>query len=1069
MGYHWLKCIINLVMDVVFKKDKNLSKKKRGLKCPNFLTNKDGHFYYFVITCLIGTLFFLVMLVNNNFTLSYSGDYASQYIPMFYHNWDVYHEFLRTGHFRLFDDAVYFGASTLGSDTYYGLFSPFNLILILFPRNWVPQVSGIISILKCGFGALFFAIYLQKSFKLKKFASQLAGIAYAFSGWMAFYLWYGNYLDMIVFFPLVLLGIELVLQKKKPWVLAIGVFFLSVCNYVLMTSLMLCAFLYAMFRYFQLLKTYRSTKNALIVLGLGIMGAITGLLLSSIIVIPAIMNTLTSPKLGTNAYVDKLKEALTQKDYLLFFKCIFSWKYAPDQHGNIYPWRGALPIIDFFFPTVSDRNAATIEAYSWDFDDNACSLWMYSPFIIFFVPALIEDIKRKKFSVIIPVIFFIFALFTPFMYLFFSLFTAAYARWSLFVCSSFIAYVAIYIDKLPNVNKKYIHFGYIFFLVGITLTAILTYVLVKKYSTLEDGASQTLHFRFAYYSYDKIDDNFTIIAFIVEVVLATAYYLLIMYFFNKKFFKSLLFTILSLEVFAVGTFVTFGHGYTTTYNNGFSENHELANVVSNIKKDDKDSYRIYTSFNDGWSDNNGLMNDYAGTSFFHSLYNFNTRNFIIWTGLGTNNSKKSVAQSYRGKIQEMEDLLGVKYYILEKDRLELFDDNTKLPTNSDIYTLFNNADEYQYNVPLHYELDTYKSTDRFLVFKNTSFASIGVGYDSYYCLNSKEDETISDRPIYSDTMHFVRLSALMKKTVLVDYTVQEQIDNNSSIGQFEGSTSTSISLTTLNLKYQYCPVPDGYSAINYPLDKAVNLLSQTDEGDILSNLSYNTGNKYIGFITMKSGANFPEDENGLALYIPISMSDSRKYRFYFLDENNKIFMFDNHDDHHTATGTGIRGFYLKNTSTHKLKTIMIVGRYPNSSERPSIYYQLGTSYETDYKAYTQYALENTNYKQDYITFTSNYASQKLVVTRLPYDKGWLLYAKKDGESKFNKLYTFNGNGGFTSFIADEGNYSYILKYEPPYINIGSLLTGLGIITFFTSLIGYQYMVEDKFYKTWYKI
>ena len=92
-----------------------------------------------------------------------------------------------------------------------------------------------------------------------------------------------------------------------------------------------------------------------------------------------------------------------------------------------------------------------------------------------------------------------------------------------------------------------------------------------------------------------------------------------------------------------------------------------------------------------------------------------------------------------------------------------------------------------------------------------------------------------------------------------------------------------------------------------------------------------------------------------------------------------------------------------------------------------------------------------------------------MVTRLPYDKGWLLYAKKDGENKFNKLYTFNGNGGFTSFIADEGNYSYILKYEPPYINIGSLLTGLGIITFFTSLIGYQYMVEDKFYKTWYKI
>ena len=95
---------------------------------------------------------------------------------------------------------------------------------------------------------------MTKSFKIKVSIARICGIAYAFAGWGAFYLWYNNYQDILVFFPLVLLGIEKTIQEEKPWMLCIGVFFLSICNYVLMVSYIICAFLYAMFRYFQLVK-----------------------------------------------------------------------------------------------------------------------------------------------------------------------------------------------------------------------------------------------------------------------------------------------------------------------------------------------------------------------------------------------------------------------------------------------------------------------------------------------------------------------------------------------------------------------------------------------------------------------------------------------------------------------------------------------------------------------------------------------------------------------------------------------------------------------------------------------
>ena len=94
--------------------------------------------YYFLLLLGIGVGFYFIMLVENGFSLAYGGDYTAQYIPMGYHIWDYYHEWMWTGHFTLFDPTVYLGVNSIGSNAYYGLFSPFNIIIVLLPRNAVP-------------------------------------------------------------------------------------------------------------------------------------------------------------------------------------------------------------------------------------------------------------------------------------------------------------------------------------------------------------------------------------------------------------------------------------------------------------------------------------------------------------------------------------------------------------------------------------------------------------------------------------------------------------------------------------------------------------------------------------------------------------------------------------------------------------------------------------------------------------------------------------------------------------------------------------------------------------------
>ena len=1020
-------------------------------------------FYYFLILIAIGIGFYFIMLAENNFSLAYGGDYSGQYIPMGYHIWDYYHEWIKTGHFTLFDPTVYLGVNSIGSNAYYGLFSPFNIIIIIFPRTFVPQSIAICSIVKLACAGLFFSMYMKRAFDVKESIARVCGIAYGFAGWGAFYLWYNNYQDILVFFPLVLLGVERVLKNNKPWTLCTGVFFLAICNYVLTIPYLICGFIYAMFRFFQGVKK-KTFKENMKTLGFGFVGFAGGLVMSMFIFGPAVLATMASPKLDSYSYIGTLKQYLVDGKIGEFFKLLFSWNAAPDQHGAKLPKRVLYPIMEFFFPATTCRSLPTIQLQSWDFDDMAVSLWCYIPFILFLVPSLIQSGKDKKWSHFIAFSLLVLSLFTPFMYFLTMGFTNGYARWTLFIATSLIAYVGLYINKIPEVAKWHIHIGYVFALIGIITVWVLTFQLseanVNQYG-------KYMHRLVIYGNNGNIVYDFTNLAFILELLYTTTVYLVFFFTYNKKAFKIFATVFVAFEAVVMGNLVTWGHGYDTSYNNGYAENERFRNLYNKVTKTDKSFYRMFTSIGDDWSVNNSLMNNYSSANFFHSLYNFEVDDFTLWMGM--RNGSKSVGGNYRCKFQDLDNLLGVKYYFVSKAK-----------------TLYNgiesaNPGGFYANVPFDFtESENYdRARSNYLVYENKHLNDFGYSYSTVYDGEMlKYGQVETDFGFVENAIHLSETPAVSKEDAeeIAEYGINVK---DSYINPKESHTFNA--QDTLKPTFNWSRNDNGYLFFNSPTYNVTHykLVRTLEDGSTERRNSYdipiadipNIPNNYVSrsydgvdphqwfaFCESKTEGE-PLFKAGSAIYINARFSGSEKYRFYFIGTDNKVFMCDSHDDDTTDNTIPMRGFYARKD----VKAIAIAGKFMYSY----LYdYNFRMCYESleDYTArrekMTEYSIDKVTYNPDKFTFTTNYPTNRFVVSRVAYDKGWKITAKDaDGRSQNVKVY--KGNGGFVSFVAPQGEYSYTMTYQTPYLTISYLASWLGFTAFFVSMVGYHIYIDKK--------
>lgn len=172
-------------------------------------------------------------------------DLYHQYGPLFA---ELY-ERLKSGESLLYSWNAGGGSSFLGNFYNY-LSSPLSLIIMLFSHENIPVAIGVMIFSKAVLSSATFTYYLKKSLKRHSYITAGFGVLYAFSGYFIAYYWNLMWLDAFVMLPLVLLGIERIINRGKPMMFILSLAVTMFSNYYMAYMVCLFSVIYFLYYYF---------------------------------------------------------------------------------------------------------------------------------------------------------------------------------------------------------------------------------------------------------------------------------------------------------------------------------------------------------------------------------------------------------------------------------------------------------------------------------------------------------------------------------------------------------------------------------------------------------------------------------------------------------------------------------------------------------------------------------------------------------------------------------------------------------------------------------------------------
>lgn len=170
-------------------------------------------------------------------------DLYHQYAPLFAELYDRIFQ----GKTLLYSFTSGLGSGFLGNYFNY-LSSPTLLFVLIFGHANVPEAIAAMVLTKASVSAFTFSYMLKRITGKYDLTSTAFGLMYAFSGWFVAYYWNVMWLDAMSLFPLVMLGIWLIIKKYKPMTYIVTLALTLVTNYYM--GYMVCILSVIMFLYF---------------------------------------------------------------------------------------------------------------------------------------------------------------------------------------------------------------------------------------------------------------------------------------------------------------------------------------------------------------------------------------------------------------------------------------------------------------------------------------------------------------------------------------------------------------------------------------------------------------------------------------------------------------------------------------------------------------------------------------------------------------------------------------------------------------------------------------------------
>lgn len=234
---------------------------------------------------MAGVLLLPFVIIDRGFFVYY-GDYNAQQMPFY----KTCIEAVQSGNFG-WNWKTDLGANFVGSYSFYTLGSPFFWFAALFPVAISQYLMAPLLALKIALSSFFAFVFIRR-FVTKPQNALIGGLLYAFSGYSMYNIFFNHFHEAIVFFPLLLIGLEEAVVNKRRGALALAVAINAFVNYFFFIGE--CIFLVLYF----IARLIGDSRFRFGVRGFFCLAfeAVCGVLIAGILFVPSIFQVLDVPR-----------------------------------------------------------------------------------------------------------------------------------------------------------------------------------------------------------------------------------------------------------------------------------------------------------------------------------------------------------------------------------------------------------------------------------------------------------------------------------------------------------------------------------------------------------------------------------------------------------------------------------------------------------------------------------------------------------------------------------------------------------------------------------------------------
>ena len=255
--------------------------------------NKNLHWWVLLLSAICGIITIGFVVYQNGGIFTYYGDYNCQQIAFYMHA----HELVTSGQIG-WDWNTDLGVNFIGAYSFYLIFSPFFWMTLPFETSMVPYLMAPLFVIKfmvCAFTAYFYAARFVKD---KRFAV-IAGLLYAFSGYSIYNVFFNHFLDVVAFFPLILIGLEMLITEDKHGPFAAAVALNAVVNYWFFIGEVVFTVLYFFIRITDKNISHKFRSFLFVALE-----SVIGLCVAAVAVLPSVLAILDNPRTGPDNFIN---------------------------------------------------------------------------------------------------------------------------------------------------------------------------------------------------------------------------------------------------------------------------------------------------------------------------------------------------------------------------------------------------------------------------------------------------------------------------------------------------------------------------------------------------------------------------------------------------------------------------------------------------------------------------------------------------------------------------------------------------------------------------------------------